>query len=333
MGDASLGRIVVSRTDRIGDTVMTLPLFGALRAEHPGAELVFLGRPYVAAVASACQHVDRFVPWPEPSRGRDRVSLLAGLEADAIVHALPRRDVAWAARRARIPLRVGTSRRALHWLTCNRRVNLSRRGSRLHEAQLNIRLAAPLLARTDYPKEQVVSLLGLTRIPQLEQRWRAALDASRLNLVIHPLTGGSVPAWPLERFAELAGSLAPERWRVLVTGSAAEGAALRPWLAKLPAHVVDVTGQPLDQLIALLNAAFGIVAASTGPLHVAAALGRRALGLYPTSGTRAPERWSPLGSRAEIVLAPSPSALHPGYGVESIPVADVRRVLDRWASG
>ncbi|MBI3504418.1 MAG: glycosyltransferase family 9 protein [Proteobacteria bacterium] len=330
-------RIVVSRTDRLGDVVLTLPLLGALREAHPAAELCFLGREYVRDVVQACAHVDRFVPWPDPvpATAKARAALLAALDADAIVHVFPRAAVAFAARRAGIACRVGTSRRWFHWLTCTDRVRLSRKRSTLHEAQLNIRMGAPLLDRADHSLEDVGTRYGLTRTAMLPARWSALLDARRFNLLISPLTGGSAPPWPLDRWRALIDALDPESYRVFVVGSAAEGTTLRPWLATCPPHVTDATGQTLGELASFTRAADGFIAASTGPAHLAAALGARTLGLYPTVSSGVPGRWRPVGPRATIVTAPesAPERSREAHrhDIGGIGVAVVTDVVERWA--
>ncbi|MFC7667381.1 glycosyltransferase family 9 protein [Hymenobacter humi] len=56
-----------------------------------------------------------------------------------------------------------------------------------------------------------------------------------------------------------------------------------------------------------MAAADGLVAGSTGPLHLAAALGRHALGLYPPIRPMHPGRWAPLGPRAGFMVFDKPS--------------------------
>ena len=46
-------------------------------------------------------------------------------------------------------------------------------------------------------------------------------------------------------------------------------------------NIIDLTGKlSLQQYISFINAANGLVAASTGPLHIAAALNKKAIGLF-----------------------------------------------------
>jgi len=44
------------------------------------------------------------------------------------------------------------------------------------------------------------------------------------------------------------------------------------------------------------------VAASTGPLHLAAALGIKAIGIYPPIRPMHPERWAPIGEKATFLV-------------------------------
>jgi len=318
-------RIIVSRTDRIGDVVLTLPLCALLRARL-GAEVVALGRDYTRPLLEASPHVDAVFDWDSVAgRGFDEQrDFLADVRADAILHVFPRADIARAALAAHIPLRIGTSHRWFHWLTCNALEHFSRKRSDLHEAQLDIRLAQRLLGPVIPPLGELASLTALTPQVSIPNVVSARLSDARFQLVLHPGSSGSAREWPLSHWRALAESVDPERVQLLVTGSAAEGAARRDWMASLPGHAVDLAGQlDLAELIALLARVDGLVAASTGPLHLAAAAGIHALGLFPSTPPIHPERWAPLGPRAEVLVAP-------GEDLSAIDVQAVCARVEDW---
>src|SRR5512146_252019 len=100
-------RVIVSRTDRIGDVVLTLPLCALLRQR--GARVIFVGRRYTRPVLEASPFVDEIMEWDDVADAApaDQAAWLVGAKADAIVHAFPRPEIARAARRARIPIRIG----------------------------------------------------------------------------------------------------------------------------------------------------------------------------------------------------------------------------------
>ncbi len=311
MAPADRPALVISRTDAIGDVVLTLPLAGLLRRHRPDARIVFVGRRYTQPVIAACRHVDTFVDWDELAAQPPAARLAAfrALQASAVLHVFPRRPLASLARAAGVPVRVGTRSRWYHWWTCNRRVALARRNSDRHEAWLNVDLAvqAGLLPATVLAEPSLVPFYGLAAAPG----WPApvaALASARgagRDWVLHAGSHQSARNWPLGHFVALARALRDRGDRVFLTGTAAEGAALRPAFAALMdgVTVVDVTGQlTLPELMQLLAMSAGAVAASTGPLHLAAALGRIAVGIYPPVRPMHATRWGPLGSRA-VALA------------------------------
>ena len=58
----------------------------------------------------------------------------------------------------------------------------------------------------------------------------------------------------------------------------------------------------LIEFISFINSADGLIAASTGPLHISASLGKNTLGLYPPIKPIFPKRWAPLGPKADFIV-------------------------------
>src|SRR3984957_4864443 len=175
--------IILSRTDAIGDTVLTLPMAGVLRSLYPGCRVLFLGRSYTEAVVAACEHIDQFLNWDEwkalaPAKA---ARAMTATGADTIVHVFPSKRIASLAKRAGLAQRIGTTNRLYHWLTCNRLVRLSRKNSDLHEAQLNLKLLVPLGAKEHYSLDEVGGFYGLTRLAPLPEPVAILPDPKRFN--------------------------------------------------------------------------------------------------------------------------------------------------------
>lgn len=305
---------LISRTDAIGDVVLTLPVAGRLKQLYPGCRVVLLGRTYTQAVAEACPWVDDFLNYDEllGQSETEQVRLLRAQQAYAILHVFPNKTLARLARNAEIPVRIGTRNRLFHWFTCNKLVSLSRRHSPLHEAQLNLQLLAPLGQVEVLPLPEVADLVRLQPVATLPAQLLellAARQPRQLNVILHPRSRGSAREWGLSHFGTLARLLHEAGHRVFVTGTAAEGEELQEWLAEYrPYLAAELTGQlSLPELLAFIGAADGLVAGSTGPLHLAAALGRHALGLYPPIRPMHPGRWAPLGQYAEFLVFDKPN--------------------------
>ena len=289
-------RILISRTDAIGDVMLTLPLATILRRHFPDSKIDFLGKSYTKPVIDCCSAVDNFVDIAD-FLGQDTRSIREAW--DAIIHVLPRKDIARKALQARIPIRIGTSSRPYHWLTCNRLVKLNRRNSDLHEAQLNTKLLKPLGISDNYSKEDLGKLYSFNKIPALPAEFSALLQSNKKHIILHPKSQGSAREWGLDHFISLIQLLPKEDYQIFISGTAAEGAQLTPLFDAVGDAVIDITGKMnLSMFIAFIAQCDALVAASTGPLHIAAALGKAAIGIYPPIRPMHPGRWGPLGSQA-----------------------------------
>jgi ADP-heptose:LPS heptosyltransferase len=301
-----LRRIIISRTDSIGDVILTLPLAGLLKQKFPGTKLFFLGRSYTEEIIRASKHVDHFINWDRlkvlaPS---DAAPLLRSHDADMIIHVFPRPEIARLARKARIPVRLGTTNRLYHWLNCNKLVRLSRKRSSLHEAQLNISLARTVTGINTLPTDEIGRLYGLEKLHPLNKDLQHLIDAERFNLILHPRSKGSAREWGIQNFVKLIEILPPEQYKIFISGTAEEGSMIAPSGIFEYDHVTNLSGKmTLSQLMSFIKACDGLVAASTGPLHLAAALGKMAVGIYPPIRPMHPGRWAPLGPEARYLVS------------------------------
>ena len=157
---------VLSRTDSIGDVVLTLPMAGFIKKHMPAAKVFFLGRTYTKDVIELSSFVDGFINYDELEtlKPEDQKKTLVETGVNILVHVLPQLKIARLAKGAGIQLRVGTTNRAYHWLNCNKLVKLSRKNSECHESQLNIKLLGFLNLNTDVTLPQVKNFYGFEKI-------------------------------------------------------------------------------------------------------------------------------------------------------------------------
>ena len=296
-------RNILSRTDSIGDVVLTLPMAGVLKQSFPGCTVIFLGRNYTRPVIEACEHVDQFCSWDEISGMPDEeisIRFLSELHADIIIHVFPVKAICQLAKQAGIPTRIATWRRSFTWFTCNRLLHIPRKNSNLHEAQLNLKMLASVGIERKFILEEIADLYGLTG-GQADERTSGRED--KFTLLLHPKSKGSAREWGLENYSKLIDLLPAEQFNIIVTGTKDEGALMHDFLEAHRDRIRDMTGKlTLYELMELIRSSDAIVAASTGPLHLAAAFGIRAVGLYAPMRPIFPQRWAPLGKNATFLV-------------------------------
>lgn len=323
MTPAAARSFVIVRHDNLGDVALTLPMAGLLRRAVPGCTVRLAVRRYAREVAAASRFVDEVIVVTDAAAfERD----LRALRPDAVIFALPSRGLARAAARAGVPLRVGTARRWWHWVWCNRRPFVRRRGASLHEAQLNLALLAPFVRDTAVPRDALWTLAGLAdeggpaASAAGEPAW--PLRPGVANVLLQIRSNGNGKEWPLRHYLSLVSALPADRFNLVINGTPAEGDALRaaaPALFALP-QVTDATrGFTLADLLRTLPSLDAVLSNSTGPMHLAALRGAPTLGLFVDLPGMDPVRWGPLGPRASTIVAPREACVRCPRGAPECP--------------
>lgn len=321
-----LNRILISRIDAIGDVTLTLPMCGYIKTLFPQSEIFFLGRNYTKAVIEACSAVDHFVDYnslTELSK-TEQLKLVQNLSLDTCIHVFPNKYLASLFKKAQVPFRIGTTNRWFHWFTCNKLVRLSRKRSDLHEAELNIRLLKAI-GETTFPKKaSLYNYYHFDRIIALPDTIKSILSDEKFNLLLHPKSHGSGKEWSLLRYKELINLLPDERFNIIISGSEKEKALLKEWIPSIGKQVTDISGlMSLEQLIAFIHKADGLIASGTGPLHLAAALGIHTLGLFPDTKPIHAGRWGPIGKKAEYIESEN-------FELDTILASMVFQKINKW---
>lgn len=318
--------ILISRIDAIGDVTLTLPLCGYLKSLFPESKIFFLGRSYTESVIKTCSAVDHFINHNDLHvlSEKEQIKILKVKSIDLCIHVFPDKQISGIVKKSHIPVRVGTSHRWFHWLTCNHLVNLGRNKSKLHESELNLRLLRGI-GITEFPTlDKIYQYYKFTNIVNIPENILANLSKEKFNLILHPKSHGSGKEWPLTRYKELINILPEDKFNILISGSEKETHLLKDWINSIEKPVIDISGlMNLEQLIAFIKKSDGLIACSTGPLHLAAALGIHTLGLYPDIRPMHAERWGPVGKRAQYIKSNSDD-------LNAISALQVSREIEKW---
>ncbi|MBK7130859.1 MAG: glycosyltransferase family 9 protein [Crocinitomicaceae bacterium] len=319
--------IVISRTDSIGDVCLTLPLAGILKNKFPECKISFLGNTYTKPVIETCTFVDEIWEWAtlQQMSIQEQIAFLSSKNIDTLIHVFPRKEIAQLAKKAGIKNRIGTSHRFFHLFTCNHRPSFTRKNSDLHESQLNVKLLSPFGIDEIPTLTSLQISAGFSRIKSSANSFIQQLKPGKCNIILHPKSQGSAREWAIENFIELAQTLDGAKYEVFFTGTEKEGQLFRN---KIPVHdnVHDLTGKMnLDELIGFISKSDALIAASTGPLHLAGLANIKTIGLFSTQRPTHAVRWQPLGNKVVIleekIFSDSNQPLN-------IPLRDVAKALE-----
>ncbi len=301
---AKVNRFLIIRTDRIGDVILSTPVLTALKRTFPGCFIAMLLRAYTAALVQDHPDVDLILTESEPEQNVYALAAMLKMHRfDAAILLHPTLRLALACRLAGIPVRVGSGYRAYSFLF-NRRVYQHRKNSDQHELDLNLQMIKNFGADTQ-PIEFRFSIpvQAVRRVDELLRQY--GITAKDRFVVIHPGSGGSALDWPISSYAQLAARLYEELdVEIVVTGSAAESRLVDQIVEQSDGPILRLDGQlSIKELGALLLRASLQISNSTGPLHLAVALGVDVIGIYCPITACSPKRWGPY-RRADSVLMP-----------------------------
>ena len=145
--------------------------------------------------------------------------------------------------------------------------------------------------------------------------------------MVAPGSGGSAHRWTAERFMELHKKLVEAGHTVVITGSEEEGREYEVLAKLMKAEPANIAGQTdLRTLAALLSLGDLVVATSTGPLHLAAAVGTRVIGLFPNNRVMTPVRWGPWGDENRVIQPEGPESAGTVQDADGMSTISVERV-------
>lgn len=302
-------KFLVVRLSSLGDLVHTIPAVAALRDSFPSAQIDWVVDRRWSPLVELVTCVNQTIPLDRSPR--DVLALIGRLRRTQYTCAL---DLQGRYRSAVLgwlsgaPRRIGRAAKSTREpgaaLFYTERVVPTGRHIVDMTVDLAVRAGAKPAAEPQFP----------LRVPsEASQRVREKLARERVSggyVVISPGGGWKSKCWPPDRFGALAAAI--ERTHGLpsiVNIAPSEEEIAREIIdAAAPAKPVALSFD-IHELAALLSDARLVIAADTGPLHLAAALGTRVVGLF---GSTDPARNGPL-PRGVVVQAVSDPSQLPDY--------------------
>ncbi len=320
-------RLLLVSLDNLGDLVFASALTPPLRRRFPEVSITLWCKRYTRDIGALVPEVDRVIaadPYWDRAPGRPRGSRLRFLTAmaqvrfgkfdTALLAAAPWRT-ARAVARCGVPVRVGLERRKnVRWLTH------ALPPEDVHRPVLDEE--ARLLAPFGIAAERLRYRLDASRLADRPDVERAL--AQRV-VALHPFASKRSRCVPVPVWIAVAHELERHGYDPLWLGSTAELNEVRASSGRTNWKYVDqFGGQLVDTAAALARAAL-FIGHDSGPLHVAAAFGVPAVGVFAPGE---PERTFPQGiGRSTIIARPSPQ------GITATEIADAALSLGAVPSG
>ena len=298
--------VLIVRTDRIGDVVLTLPMIPALHAKFSGRRISMLLRSYSRELVEGFSGLDTILTCDRGSERKGFFALLSEIRRgkfDIVFVVHPSIRLALLMFLAGIPLRVGTGYRWYSFLF-NRKVFEHRKTAEKHEAEYNLALLKAVGCDIQSVPPVSLSIPFAASDASVRELNRLGVAKGSRLVILHPGSGGSARDWRVENFGDLAKALKKDGCSVVVTGTAAERSLVEQVVKRSDGIAIPSVGRlSLKELAAFISLARLFVSNSTGPLHIAAAVGVPVIAFYPPIRECSPRRWGPLAEQKAVFVA------------------------------
>ena len=300
--------ILIVRTDRIGDLVLTLPLAGLIKKQYPNCKVSFLVHEYTKNIVSNHPFIDDVIVLKE-NDGKvslfDNLNTIKSKKFDTCIMVYPTFVLSLIMFLSGIKNRIGTGYRWYSFLL-NNKVFEHRKNAERHELEFNINLLEKLNIKNNVDESNVSYDLKINQSSlNIVNKFLSDenIDSSKQIIIVHPGSGGSSVDLPVHKFVELVKKLDEDNYQIILTGNKNEAELCEK--IKSSSKAKNFAGKfNLDELTALISKSVMFISNSTGPIHIAAALEKFTVGFYPKIVSCSKERWAPYTNK-KLVYEPN----------------------------
>lgn len=293
-------RILVARTDKIGDLVLSIPSFFMLKKMYPNAELIVLVRGYNADIVRNLSYIDRVIKIDGFTKD-ELLEKIAYFKADVFIALYNDSYIASLAKASKAKIKIGPISKLSSFFTYNKGIRQQRSKSIKNEAEYNLDLVAKL------DKERYDEIFELnTKIELSEENRNVAnlyFSENNINgkvLVVNPFMGGSAKNITDEQYINILKKVkqeTPNLNMIITCHISDEERAEKLRLALAQENIfVFANGASILNTAAIIERANVYFGGSTGPTHIAGALGKKIVAIYPNKKTQSPTRWGIYGN-------------------------------------
>lgn len=294
-------KILIVRTDRIGDVILSTPTIKNIRVYFPDAHIAFMCNPQTRDIIEGNPYVDEVIVY---DKKRTHKSLWASIRFalrlrkknfDWVFILHPTNRVHIITFFAGIPVRIGWDKK-MGWLLTKRVCHTKQQGLK-HELEYTL----DMLRVMDIPVMDKLMYFPLR--DSTERDIKALLAQKRLQekkfIVMHPSASCPSKQWPQEYFSELIRLLRDKTSLDIVIITAESEKQNAEHIIK-ENDLVDLRGLlDISALGSLLKRAALLISNDSGPVHVACALNTPVIAIFGRSDPGlSPRRWRPLGENA-----------------------------------
>lgn len=293
-------RILICRTDRIGDVVLSTHLPEEIKNNDNSIFIAVLVREYTKDIYLNNPFIDELILLPEGKISfTEKIKFIHRIRKYNFTHSfmlIPTSFINWSLFFAGIKYRIGSGNRFYQFLTNTKNAYRRKHIQERHEADY----CSDQFRKFGFEVDNVSPKIYLSEDEKkLVEKKKQDLCPDRKKLIgIHFSSGKSAPNMPLAEYIKLIELLKNNKLgKIVITDNI------------IPEEIKKIDGisfvnenSSLRETILNLACLDILISASTGPMHIAAALKIKTLSLFCPLPACSPNLWRPLGNESQIIL-------------------------------
>ncbi|MCR9206290.1 MAG: glycosyltransferase family 9 protein, partial [Halobacteriovoraceae bacterium] len=201
-------KVLINRTDAIGDTLLSTPVAKLIKEHFPQAEVGFIVSPRSGDLINLCEGIDKVYIFNPKSDKAEQVKtlnhLFSDFQPDSYFHlggSFAPTKMAW---KKGIPIRGGLKSKLLSFLYLNKGIRQKRTSEGRHESLYNMEVMSPLKITPNLKKWNNYSpVLKIDSQFQKEVKAELQCDDQKAFIIIHPGMSGHTLNWSSENYGQL----------------------------------------------------------------------------------------------------------------------------------
>ena len=304
----NINKILVIRTDGIGDLLNATPALSLLRENYPSAEITVLARPLNAPVLIGNPDVDRILIFDRRGKHHSlfaRLRFYRQLNREGFQLVVAMQTAMWShlvAFLSGATYRLGRYQKRFRSTLTHVWRGEYRKGE-THEVDRNLELVRLICKGAG--KRKLTFHLSTDEIADAKARFASwDLDPDSLLIGVHPGGSSFDKRWPESQYAELADRLVRRyNGTVLLLYGPGETAVAHNIQEAMQTPAITYAPETIRELAALLSCCDVVLCNDSGPMHLAAALDVPTVAVFgPTDHVA----WHPMSENAAIVRREMP---------------------------
>jgi len=285
-------KIIISRTDKIGDLILSIPSFKMVRNIFPESHIIVLVRKYNYDIIKNLPYIDETIKIDDYNI-KQLAKYLRNQNPLYFISLYTDKNIGYLARKSKAKYRIGPYSKLHSFFSYNKGMRQNRSKSIKNEAEYNLDLIKIINPEQFHKKFEIETRLYVEE--KYQQKARKLFEGKvGKTVLIHPFSGNSGKNLSYEQYGKIIRKLLIETdYSIIVSCHISDEKTMKKYFGSFESERVQlfINEESIMYLAAIIQQSDIFVGSSTGPTHIAGSLQKPIVAFYPSIRAQSVTRW------------------------------------------